>query len=677
MCGIAGYFNLQQAGPPDRSLITKMVSAIRHRGPDEFGAYFSERCGLGQARLSIIDLAGGSQPLANEDHTLWISYNGEVFNYLELRDELISCGHRFRTNSDTEVIVHAYEEWGEGCLERFNGQFAFAIFDKKRQSLFLARDRLGIRPLFFASHQGRFLFASEIKSLFCEPGLSRSLDLQGLDEIFTWWTTAPPRTSFEAVQELAPGHWLKIRDGKISVGRYWTPDFPDEFDHTRNAESWAEELHALLVDSVRLRLRADVPVGAYLSGGLDSSATTALVKHFTKTPVETFSIAFQDKDFDESGYQQQMAEFLGTRHHKVGCTRQNIADNFPKVIWHAERPIVRTAPTPLYMLSALVRQNNFKVVLTGEGADEILGGYDIFKETLIRRFWARQPESTWRPLLLRKLYPTLPLSPARARFYLETFYKAGLAQHDRYHFSHMQRINTTSKIKDYFTDDVHSELAKHDATAAFGENLPDGFFNWPALVRAQYVEMRSLLSGYLLSSQGDRMAAANSIEGRYPFLDHRVVEFASRIPTYYKLRGLNEKFVLKRAMQRELPPEIVKRVKQPYMAPDSNSFFGDSPPEYINELLSEKAVGETGLFKPKAVTALRAKCSRLSHAHLSFKDNMSFIGILSTQILASQFKGATEPDDCLGREDFSVWHEENVLGSQGMPPGDKSRSRTQ
>jgi asparagine synthase (glutamine-hydrolysing) len=675
MCGIAGYFNLSQPGPADRDLITKMVSAIRHRGPDEFGAYFSARCGLGQARLSIIDLAGGSQPLANEDRTLWISYNGEVFNYLELRDELISCGHRFRTNSDTEVIIHAWEQWGEACLERFNGQFAFAIFDRKRQSLFLARDRLGIRPLFYANHDGRLLFASEIKSLFCEPSLSRQLDLHGLNEIFTWWTTAPPRTSFEAVQELPPGHWLKITDGEIKLQRYWTPDFPDEIDHTRNADSWAEELHELLVDSVRLRLRADVPVGAYLSGGLDSSATTALVKRFTDTPVETFSIAFHDKDFDESQYQQQMAEFLGTRHHQVGCTRDNIAENFPQVIWHTERPIVRTAPTPLFMLSALVRQNNFKVVLTGEGADEILGGYDIFKETLIRRFWARQPESKWRPLLLRKLYTTLPLSPARARFYLETFYKAGLARHEDYHFSHMPRINTTSKIKDYFTDDVRDAISNHDPTAAFGEDLPGGFYKWPALVRAQYLEMRSLLSGYLLSSQGDRMASANAIEGRYPFLDHRVVEFAARIPAYYKLRGLNEKFVLKRAMRQELPREILERVKQPYMAPDSNSFFGDSPPEYIDELLSDSALSDTGLFRPEAVQALRAKCQRLSHAHLSFKDNMSFIGILSTQILASQFREPVDPEDRLGREDFSVWHEETEVGTQAPPSAKTTRSR--
>lgn len=659
MCGIAGYYSLKGSVKHNPELIQRMVGAIRHRGPDEAGAFFSDRCVLGHARLSIIDLTGGAQPLCNEDSTLWITYNGEIYNYIELRQELLGLGHKFKTDSDTEVIIHAYEQWGEGCLDKFNGQFAFVICDLRKQELFAARDRLGIRPLFFTQTADKFIFASEIKALFCHNDINRSIDLVGLDQTFTWWTTAPGRTAFEGISELPPGCYLRLREGRVDIRRYWTLSFPLEFDRSRSLESWSEELHSLLVDSVRLRLRADVPVGAYLSGGLDSSATTSLIRHFTDTPVETFSISFSDKAYDESEYQNQMAEFLGTRHHRVGCTCDNIATHFPDVIYHAERPIVRTAPTPLLMLSRLVRQNDFKVVLTGEGADEILGGYDIFKETLIRRFWARNPESKWRPTLLRRLYPTLPLSPARARFYLETFYKQGLNDVDRYFYSHQQRINTTTKIKDFFSDDTRAELSGIDSTDALSSELPSDFSKWHHLNKAQFLEATSLLSGYLLSSQGDRMASANAVEGRYPFLDHRVVEFASTIPPWYKIMGLKEKMVLKKAMRRELPREILARVKQPYMAPDSNSFFQDNPPEYISEMLSEAMLQKSGLFNPDAVKHLKNKCARLSHAHMSFKDNMSFVGILSTQLLWHRFVDNSLASRPLAREAFNVWIEQS------------------
>nr|MBN2276811.1 asparagine synthase (glutamine-hydrolyzing) [candidate division Zixibacteria bacterium] len=660
MCGIAGYFQIDGRKEPDRELLVNMVTMIRHRGPDEFGAFFDDKAALGQARLSIIDLSTGSQPLANEDESIWITFNGEIFNYVELRPELEKRGHRFRTRSDTEVIVHAYEEWGRECVNRFNGQFAFAVYDRNRESLFIARDRLGIRPVFYTIHKGRFYFASEIKAIFADRKIPRKIDFKGLDEIFTWWTTCPPRTAFEDINELAAGCYLEIADGKVNGGRYWSMTFPEVFDKNRSIDSWAEELHALLVDSVRLRLRADVPVGGYLSGGLDSSATTALIKNFTPNRIETFSIAFKDKAYDESEYQNQMADFLGTNHNQIHCGYRDIADNFPRVIWHAERPIVRTAPTPLLMLSGLVRQNNFKVVLTGEGSDEILGGYDIFKEVLIRRFWARYPDSVYRPLLLRRLYPTLPLSPGKARFYLETFYKTGLSQVDDYYFSHIPRINTTSRIKGYYTDQVKDLVRDYDSVSVFGRDLPDGFKRWHHLSRAQYLEAKSLLSGYLLTSQGDRVCAANAVEGRFPFLDHRVVEFAAKIPPLFKIMGLKEKYVLKKAMQKELPRNIIERVKQPYMAPDSNSFVQNDSPEYIAEILSESSIKRVGIFNALAVNKLREKCGKLSHAHLSFKDNMSFIGILSTQLLWQLFIDDFRAPIGLTQKDFKVWHDNSM-----------------
>ena len=658
MCGITGYFQLKDKIEPDRELISRMVNIISHRGPDEFGVYLNDRCVLGQARLSIIDLSTGSQPLANEDNSIWITFNGEIFNYVELRPILEEAGHRFRTYSDTEVIVHAYEEWGADCVSRFNGQFAFAIYDKNKQSLFIARDRLGIRPVFYTVVDSRFYFASEIKSIFCDSSVPRRLDLKGLDEIFTWWTTSPPRTAFENINELEPGTYLEISNGNINKTCYWRMEFPETYDNDKQIGDWAEELHALLVDSVRLRLRADVPVGGYLSGGLDSSSTVALIKHFTNTKIETFSIAFHDKAYDESDYQNQMADYLGTNHHQIKCSYRDIAENFPKVIYHTERPILRTAPTPLLMLSGLVRANNFKVVLTGEGADEIFGGYDIFKETLIRKFWAKDTDSAWRPMLLKKLYPTLPLSGARAKFYLETFYKAGLSESDKYYFSHIPRINTTVKIKDYLVDDIKAQIRDYRSLDVFGTDLPEGFARWHHLVRAQYIEVKSLLSGYLLSSQGDRVAAANSIETRFPFLDHRVVEFAAKIPPKHKIFGLKEKYVLKKAMMNELPAEIIERVKQPYMAPDSNSFFQDDSPAYVAEMLSDNVIKRSGVFIPGYVAKLNAKCRKLSHAHLSFKDNMSIIAILSTQLLIDQYIDNFKPAEALDKGAFKVWHDD-------------------
>jgi asparagine synthase (glutamine-hydrolysing) len=630
-----------------------MVNMIRHRGPDEFGAYLDDKCVLGQARLSIIDLSTGSQPLANEDETVWITFNGEIFNYVELRPELEKLGHRFRTRSDTEVIVHAYEQWGKECLKRFNGQWAFAIYDKKKGRLFISRDRLGVRPLFYTTHDRRFYFASEIKAIFCDAAVPRELDFRGLDEIFTWWTTAPPRTAFLGINELEPGSYIEIKNGFINKGRYWQMEFPETYDRERSLNSWAEELHALLVDAVRLRLRADVPVGAYLSGGLDSSAITSLIRHFTSNRVETFSIAFHDKAYDESGYQKHVAEYLGTNHHQIQCGYREIAENFPKVIWHTERPILRTAPTPLFMLSGLVRDNNFKVVLTGEGSDEILGGYDIFKEALIRKFWSKDPHSAWRPALLRRLYPTLPLSPGRAKFYLETFYKAGLSESEKYHFSHLPRISTTSKIKLLFSDDVKAQIDGYDSTCAFERFIPSAFNDWHHLARAQYLEATTLLSGYLLSSQGDRVTAAHSVEGRFPFLDYRVVELGARIPPWHKILGLKEKIVLKKAMKGELPSEITDRVKQPYMAPDSNSFVQPDSPGYVEEMLSEASLRRAGVNAAR----MKEKCTRLSHAHLSFKDNMSFIGILSTQLLVDLYIENFQPAPGAGKESFKIWHD--------------------
>jgi asparagine synthase (glutamine-hydrolysing) len=648
MCGIVGYFRLSgAASPPPADVVERMIGAVRHRGPDGAGAHFDAGVALGHARLSIVDLEGGAQPLANEDGTVWITFNGEIFNHVELRRELLARGHRFRTHSDTETIVHAYEDRGARCVDALNGDFAFAIFDSARRRLVLARDRMGVRPLYYTVKDGVLAFASEVKALFRFPGVEARLDPVALDQCFTFWFPLAPRTPWAGIHELPPGHVLVAEGGRIALERYWSLDYPaadgsdrgPELDR-RGEDAIAEELESLLVDATRIRLRADVPVGAYLSGGLDSSATTALARLFPGAGLRTFSVAFESAEFDESAYQRQVVAALRTEHSSVRCTRADIGWRFPEVIRATERPVLRTAPAPLHMLSRHVRASGFKVVVTGEGADEVLGGYDIFKEAKVRRFWARRPDSRWRPLLLARLYPYLEGVQKQPQAYLRAFFGAGLEHTDDPLFSHLPRFRLTSRAKAFFSAELRAQLRGYDAMDELRQTLPPGFGAWHALSQAQYLETAHLLPGYILSSQGDRVAMANAVEGRFPFLDHRVVEFAARIPPKLKLKGLREKHILKRAVGKYLPKAVAERPKQPYRAPESECFSGRDAPEYARALLARPAVARAGLFDPAAVEKLADKCR--NGGRIGIGDNMALVGILSTQLLDHHFVGGTQ-----------------------------------
>ncbi len=635
MCGIAGYFNIKSPPQPTLRCLEQMIWMLQHRGPDGFGFFQDKRAGLAHARLSIIDLDGGWQPIHNEEKTLWIIFNGEIFNYPELRAQLISRGHRFLTDSDTEVIIHLFEDKGVDCLAELNGQFALAIYDQQKQKLFLARDRMGIRPLFYTIQNGRLLFASEIKAIFAadSDNIPRALNNEVLREIFTLWCPAGEETVFSGIKQLNPGCWLTVdRTGVIEIGQYWDIPFGAEGGSQREEQEYVDELRHLLIDAVKIRLRADVPVGAYLSGGLDSSAITSLISNYTENALKTFSVTFADSVYDEGKQQREMVDYLQTDHHAVRCSYQSIGDVFPQVIRHAETPILRTAPAPLYLLSALVRENQYKVVLTGEGADEILGGYDIFKEAKVRAFIGAVPESECRPALLKRLYPYLALPPAKSAEYAKRFFDTDAPADDLF-YGHRPRWKTTSG----------THLFLHDAVA---KNTPDPLdkltCHWKQklkgldfFTRTQFLESRLLLGNYLLSSQGDRMSMAHSVEGRYPFLDHRVVEFASTIPPNLRMKVLNEKNILKKAMSGLLPAAINQRKKQPYMAPDILSFFGDQTPAYIDYYLSNRRLKESGLFKPAAVNKLLEKCRKKSRQ--GFRENMAFVGILSSQILYDHF----------------------------------------
>ena len=630
MCGIAGIFGYDSDRPPMREELARMVAQLQHRGPDGNGFYTQARVGLAHARLSIIDISGGAQPIHNEDESVWVVFNGEIFNYVELREFLVGQGHRFYTHSDTEVLVHLYEHYGADFVQHLNGQFAIALWDQSQQQLILCRDRAGILPLFYAEHAGRLLFASEIKALLPVLGHTPALNPAALDQVMTFWSTLGDTTMFEGVRQLPPGNMLIARPGGIRQQCYWDWSYPTDNDyHGGSAAQQADELRALLSDATRIRLRADVPVGAYLSGGLDSAVLATLIRANGITP-ETYSIRFSDVQLDEGVHQQRMVEHLGVQHHQVHCTAENIGREFPRAIWHTETPILRTAPVPMMLLSGLVHARGAKVVLTGEGADEVMGGYDIFKEAKLRRFWARNPKSLWRPLLLKRLYPYLEFNPARAQSYSEAFFGTGLAQPNATFFAHLPRWNTTAQCKQFYSAEFKARL-NTDALALLEQSLPRDYAKWHAFNRAQFVEAKVLMANYLLWSQGDRMLMANSVEGRFPFLDHRVIEFAARIHPNLKMKVLNEKYLLKRALNNELPASILLRSKQPYRAPDIPAFFHDGVAlDYVDALLGDDTIKRFGYFDAQK-TGFLLKKIRAGRA-IGYKDNMALVAILSTQM---------------------------------------------
>ncbi len=661
MCGIAGIVNLSDAlPPPSRELIRAMVRAIRHRGPDEFGVYRDGRAGLGHARLSIVDLASGQQPMPNTDETSWLVFNGEVFNFVELRAELEAAGHVFRTHSDTEVIVHAWERWGVEAFARFNGQWAIALWDTRNEELVLCRDRVGVRPLFLHEGGGRVRFASEVKALYADPDVSRSLDPRGIEETFTFWGSRAPTSVFAGIEELPPGVVRRYtRSGAKVDQTYWHPSYPRvQGDGPHDADSCTLDgavkgLRDRLLNAAELRmLRADVPVGAYLSGGIDSSYVAWLARDAVRGKFHTFSLRFEDPEYDETKYQRLMVDRLHSEHAEVVASRSDIAGVFPDVVAHAERPLLRTGPAPLFLLSKLVREQGLKVVLTGEGSDEMLGGYDLFREAKVRRFWSRQPESKLRPRLFDRLYPWLARSPAAARGLALQFWAKGIDRPDDPTFSHGPRWSSASALQRLFSSEWKTRTTndpRPGAVASLVASLPDDFKRWDPLAQAQYLEVVTLLNPYILASQGDRMLMANSVEGRFPFLDKEVMAFANAMPARFKLRGLDEKHVLKRAAAEVLPKEILERPKQPYRAPDAACFTGPDAPEWVRALTTEAALKEVGVFDAAAATALLEKARRVAakggDAGFSNADNMAVVGLLSTQVLHHRLIGQRDDGD--------------------------------
>jgi asparagine synthase (glutamine-hydrolysing) len=635
MCGIAGIVRADPGIAVEEQALLRMARSIRHRGPDGYGLLLDPGAGLVSTRLSIVDLEHGWQPLIGDEGGSVLVYNGEVYNHPELREWLRRQGVRFETRSDTEVVHALLEHEGLAGLDRLNGQFALAWWQPGPRRLTLIRDRFGVRPLYYSAGEGSIVFGSEAKALFASGERRAAVDLAGLDQVFTLWAPQAPRTAFAGVSQLEPGGLLVWERGEVVERRRWWRAGPER----ATTDAVSEPLESILRDSVALRLRADVPVGAYLSGGLDSSLISALAQIEKEGELRTFSVAFDDPAYDERAEQELVAGALGTSHHVVEAGAAEIAGAFPEVVRHAETPLVRTAPVPLYLLAREVNAHDLKVVVTGEGADELFWGYDLFKEVAIRNRHRDDPERAME--LLAELYPHLGPSGARrgpgwARFLLE----AGAG--DDPLASHLTRVDSTAWVRSFYRDDVAAGLSVDDALAPVRHGLPDGFAGWDPLERAGWLEVTTLLEPYLLAAQGDRVAMAHGVEGRYPFLDHRVYASSVALPEEEKLTAESDKVALRELAEQLLPASISGRRKQPYRAPEVVPFFAPGAPGWVEEALAPAALEGAGIWDPRRVEGLLRRCR--SGRATGVREGMALIGILSSQLWHEAFIAAPGED---------------------------------
>lgn len=641
MCGIAGIFGPGMPNPERARVVSLMLGRIAHRGPDAWGTSIDPGMGLGHVRLSIVDLADGHQPFVIDDDAL--SFGGEIFNHVELRQELEAAGERFRTRSDTEVLLRALRRWGLDALPRLDGQFAFLHWNRRARRLVAARDRYGILPLYLTEHEGHTYFGSEVKAFDAVPGLRRRLDPPNVLEHGLLWNTLADRTVWAGIRSVEPGTCLVLEPGRpercvryYRLGQGTSEPVPATFEEAKRL------LREKLSDSVRLRLRSDVPVGNYLSGGIDSSVVALLTDRLRTDRFRTFSIAFADPLLDESRYQALMGTRLRTEPFTVRIEAADIAENFERAIHFAERPVFRTAPVPLLLLSRHVRDAGIRVVLTGEAADEILWGYDSFKELKVLRFWARAPRSRLRPQLLRTLYPHLAHYRDGAQFgQLRMFYEGFLDAWDGPLAGLAFRVHNNAILRSYLRSEHRRALTEEALVDRVRQATGPAPEQLGLLQRNQVLEMRTLLPGYLLSSQADRMALANGVEGRFPFLDHRLVEWVFQLPDRFKLPRLEHKHLLREAFRDDLPAEIVDRSKHPYQAPDLKAFFVDGrPTELVREHLGGAAIEEVGVFEPRTVQRFMDKFASGVPERLGYRDNMIFCFLLSTQIAARHARDA-------------------------------------
>jgi len=635
MCGVAGIFDYHGRRDVDRRLLRCMTDTLLHRGPDGDGFHYAPGVGLGHRRLAIVDLAGGDQPIYNEDRTVCVVFNGEIYNFQPLMTELTALGHVFRSRCDTEVIVHAWEEWGEACLDRFNGMFAFALLDEQRQTLFLARDRLGEKPLYYSFlPDGRLLFASELKSLLCCPQLERRLDPRAVEEFFAFGYIPDPRSIYCSVRKLSPAHCLLVRRGEEppQPRAYWQLRFVDG-SSTRKEEA-EEELISRLHQSVRMRMIADVPLGAFLSGGVDSSAVVAMMAGLQAEPVSTFSISFGTKGFDESPYAAMIAGRYDTDHH-LRAVDPDSFDLLDRLAAIYDEPFGDSSALPTLRVCAVAREN-VTVALSGDGGDEVFAGYRRYRWHCVEERLRRViPQGLRGPLFgaLGALYPKLDWAPRplRAKATLEELAR----DTDEAYFASVS-VCSDEQRRRLFSPALTAELQGYNAVEVLKEHMGRSGSEDP-LSRVQYADFKTYLPGDILTKV-DRASMASSLEVRVPLLDHTLVEWAAGLPPPLKLRGREGKYVFKSALEPYVPPEILYRPKQGFAVPLAAWFRGPLR-QRLRETLSGPVLCESGLFDVAAIAALLDQHQSGERDHSAALWTLSMFESFLRRIHSGSFQG--------------------------------------
>ena len=596
MCGIVGIVR-NDGKAIDEQLLSRMCEAIRHRGPDEDGFYINGSVGLAMRRLAIIDLKGGQQPIHNQDRSSWIVFNGEIYNYLELREKLEKLGHTFYTNSDTEAIVHAYDQFGTDCPNHLRGMFAFAIWNERTQELFLARDRVGKKPLLYADVNGKLIFGSEFSALLLHPDISRDIEPEALDYYLSFMCIPAPLTAYRAIRKLEPGHWLRWRNGNIETKRYWQPDFTKKIDI--GEEEAGERTIEILRDAVRVRLMSEVPLGAFLSGGIDSSAVVALMSQESTERVKTFSIGFDEQDFSELHHARRVAEHVGADHHEF-IVRPDAVEVLPLLVEHYGEPYADSSAVPTYYVAKETRKH-VTVALNGDGGDESFAGYERYAAMGITEKYRRVP-SFLRESLIRRAVDLIP-TDATKRSRIKSAQRL-LAVVDRPKTGrYMQWMST---FNDETKQPLYSDSFRQQILGANATGILETWFkraNGIGVVDAMLLTDQMTYLPNDLLVKVDIATMAVSLEARSPFLDHHVIEFAASLPQNLKLRGLTGKYLLKKVLRKLLPSENLDRRKMGFGVPVGHWFRGKMQPFLREVLLSEKALGR-GLFKPETVKQL-------------------------------------------------------------------------
>ncbi|HEY3027444.1 MAG TPA: asparagine synthase (glutamine-hydrolyzing) [Pyrinomonadaceae bacterium] len=608
MCGIVGIVHSGET-QVDRDLVSRMCEAIRHRGPDEDGFYFKGGVGLGMRRLSIIDLKGGQQPIHNEDRSAWIIFNGEIYNYRELRKELEGLGHKFYTDSDTEAIIHAYDRYGSDCPKHLRGMFAFAIWDEARQELFLARDRVGKKPLLYAQLNGQLVFGSEFSALLLHPEISRDIDFAALHHYLSFLCVPAPLTAYRAIRKLEPGHWLRWRKGEIEIERYWQLDFSRKTNLTEDEAG--ERAVEILRDAVRVRLMSEVPLGAFLSGGIDSSAVVALMSHESSEPVKTFSIGFEEQDFSELDHARRVAQHIGADHHEF-IVRPDALEVLPTLVEHYGEPYADSSAIPTYYVSRETRRY-VTVALNGDGGDECFAGYDRYAAMNLAERYHQLP-SLFRRGLIENALRLFPASEkrdpvARAQRFVRA---ASLPKVQRY-------LRWVSAFDEDAKTDLYSRTFREETKTLNTATILEPWFaraNGSGIVDASLLtDTMTYLPNDLLVKV-DIASMAVSLEARSPFLDHHLIEFAASLPAKMKLRGLTTKYLLKNVLKKILPSENLTRRKMGFGVPIGHWFRGSLRGFLLETLLSEKSLARD-LFNPASVKRIVEEhvSGRRDHAH--------------------------------------------------------------